>query len=172
VIVAKAIEERLRDPNSTSPEQLEEAYGVYRQLLSHYGDEPQILKAQKNAQVAASRLADLADRLGRPEEASRLLSQLLDAFPSDAGYLRRAGLAAWRAENHAEAIERWRVLALGLPKDSDAWFEAKYYQLACLARLDPPRAREAIQQFQLLYPQFGSPAWRGRFEELQQSLDK
>jgi tetratricopeptide (TPR) repeat protein len=172
IIVARALDEQLRQEKSVSTESLEEGFQVYRQLLAQFGDGPEVLKAKKNAQVAASRLADYADRLGRHAEASRLLANLLAAFPSDTGYLRRAGLADWRAGNHARSIEHWRVLVAGLPKDSDEWFEAKYYQLASLARLDPAQARESLQQFELLYPQFGSPAWRDRFSELQQSLGK
>jgi len=171
VICANGLDAEL-SRDSPGEAALREGLHVYQRLVAHYGDAADALKSSRNAQVAASRLADYAERLQEFETADRLLSNLLQAFPTDAGYLRRAGLVAWRAGRFPAALQHWRTLATGLPKESDAWFEAKYYQLVCLAEVDVRQAREAMQQFRLLYPQLGPPDWRGRFAELQRRLDK
>ncbi|MGE0755425.1 MAG: tetratricopeptide repeat protein [Pirellulaceae bacterium] len=171
VIVAQVLEKGLADPQA-SPSVLREGYDTYQRLVAHYGETPDALRAQKNAQVAASRWAQCAERLSEFETAGRLLSNLLEAFPREPAYLRRAGLVAWQLKNYATALEHWRTLAAGLPKESEGWFEAKYYQLACLIHVDEAQARTALQQFEILYPQLGPPAWRGRFAELKRELDK
>ena len=109
--------------------------------------------------------------MGDHAAAAKRLSQLLAVFPTDQSYLRRAGLSAFQAGEHAAALEHWRKLVAGLPKNADNWYEAKYYQLACLAQLDRAKAREAWGQYRILYPDLGPPAWRGRFVELQQRIE-
>jgi tetratricopeptide (TPR) repeat protein len=171
VVVAKAVDDQVLDPSATTRTQLEEGKRVYERLVAHLGDDPQVLQSTKNAQVAASRLAYYCAELGQHAAASQLLAKLLVVFPTDPGYLRRAGLSAFQAAEYDTAREYWRKLVLGLPKEGDTWYEAKYYQLACLVRLDREQARQALAQYRLLYPDLGPPAWRGRFAELQQQVE-
>ena len=100
-----------------------------------------------------------------------VLTKLLAAFPTDQSYLRRAGLSAFHAAEYTASLEHWRKLVAGLPKGTDGWYEAKYYQLACLAQLDRVKARESLAQYRLLFPELGPPAWRGKFAELQQRVE-
>ena len=55
-------------------------------------------------------------------------------------------------------------------KGGQPWTEAKYYQLACLAKLDAAAASKAFKQYQLLYPNLGGPEWKGRFQALGKNL--
>jgi hypothetical protein len=107
-----------------------------------------------------------ASQLERYDVASQRLGQIVAAFPRDKVYLRRAGLASYRAGNYAQALEPWRTLLHGLPKGTDAWYEAKYYQLSCLFQVDPRKARDALGQFKLLYPN-PPEAWEDRFRQLE-----
>jgi hypothetical protein len=171
IVAAKAIEDQVKDPAKATRERLDEGRQVYQRLVAQLGDDPAALQSKKNAQVAVSRLAFYSAELGQHAEAAQWLTKLLAAFPTDPGYLRRAGLSTFHAADYGASIEHWRKLVAGLPKGTDDWYEAKYYQLACLAQLDRGKAREAFAQYRLLFPELGSPAWRGRFAELQQRVE-
>jgi hypothetical protein len=80
--------------------------------------------------------------------------------------LRRAGLAHFAAADYAASLDCWRRLLGGVSPGSEAWLEAKYHQLACLLQTDRPTAEKVWRQFQLLYPEIKSPAWKDRFAEL------
>jgi hypothetical protein len=84
--------------------------------------------------------------------------------------LRRAGVACVRAGRHAEALDHWRKLLAGVASGSDQWLEAKYYQLVCLQKTDPPAAAKVWKQFKLLYPEVKSEAWSTKFMELEQQF--
>ena len=49
---------------------------------------------------------------------------------------------------------------------SDDWLEAKYYQISCLQKVDAAAAEKVFKQFQVLYPDVKSAAWREKFAEL------
>ena len=171
IVVAKAVDEQSKDSSSTTRERLEEGRQVYQRLVAHLGDDPAVLQSKKNAQVALSRWAYYSAALGQHAEATQALEKLLSVYPNDQAYLRRAGISAFESGNYTSALECWRKLAAGLPKGADNWHEAKYYQLACLSKLDRVKARQALDQYRLLFPELGPPAWRGKFAELQQRVN-
>ena len=86
------------------------------------------------------------------------------------GFCRHAGLACFRAGQYAESLEHWRNLLAATESGSDDWLEAKYYQLTCLAKTDPAAARQVLKQFQVLYPEIKSAAWRDKFVELERQI--
>lgn len=167
VAAAGAVERALKSADAPQAAALrQEAYGIYRRLSELLGNSPAALQADRNARVASSKLAEYAVQLGRHAESAAVLDKLLEAFPTDQGYLRRAGLAHFQAGNFQRAIVPWGTLVEGLERGSEAWFEAKYYQLACLFRLDKAAARQALNQLKLLYPELGPSPWRKRFSSL------
>ncbi len=171
VIVAKSLEKQIKAATAAAkPGLASELVGVYRRLSSRYGTSIDTLTSSKNARVAASRLAQYELDAGRPSDSAAVLIKLLAAFPKETTYIRRAGLAQFQAGNFADAIEHWRVLARGLPKGKPAWCEAKYYQIACLAKSDQASAKRTLKQYQLLYPDFGDPSYRSQFQQLAASL--
>lgn len=170
IVMARTMDKKIATAsNAAVSDDVREAFALYQRLVELLGDSPEAIRANKNAQVANSKLAQYATRLGRAEIAAASMESLLRASdgPPSKSYLRRAGLASYAAKNYEVAIGRWRTLVRGLSKESDEWFEAKYYQLACLFQLDPAKARIAYDQFKLLYPDLGPPAWRERFKALQ-----
>jgi len=168
IVMARALDQAL-PASDASPAQLEEAYTLYRRLVQLLGESAAEIQAHKNAQVANSKLAHYAEALGKHAEAARRLDLLLEALPGpkNKNYLRRAALAHYRAGQHETALSHWRTLLRGVPQASEEWFEAKYYQLACLMQTDPGQARIVFDQFKLLHPDLGPPSWRERFAELQ-----
>ncbi|MFV1967379.1 MAG: hypothetical protein ACC628_18270 [Pirellulaceae bacterium] len=167
VIAAKAVDSAVTRAGDSTPTTLwEEAYRIYNRLADLLGSSSEIMAEKKNARVANSKLAHYATLLGRFDDAGQRLVKILAAFPNDKGYLRRAGLAFYRAGSYEQALDPWRTLVAGLPKGSDGWYEAKYYQLACLFQIDSQRARDTLNQFQLLYP--NPPAnWQKMFRQLE-----
>jgi hypothetical protein len=57
-----------------------------------------------------------------------------------------------------------------VPANSTEWYEAKYYQLSCLARVDRDQARKVYQQLRLLHPEIADPTWGEKLNDLGKSL--
>ncbi|MBC8354747.1 MAG: hypothetical protein H8E66_22435 [Planctomycetes bacterium] len=169
IVMARTMDKKIAAaPASSASDDVREAFALYQRLVELLGDSPEAIRASKNTQVANSKLARYATRLGQHELAAQRMASLLQASngPPSKGYLRRAGLASFAAKDYDTAIVSWRTLVRGVAKGSDEWFEAKYYQLACLFQLDADKARVANDQFKLLYPSLGPPEWRDRFKAL------
>lgn len=148
----------------------EEARRIYERLTALVGDSPEAIASTKNALAASSRLAGYDESLGRWKEAAARLDKIVAAFPSDKKYLRRAGIAHVNAGNHAAAVEHWRKLLAGLSGGSDEWLEAKHYQITCLLATDRAAAQKVWKQFNLLYPEVKSAAWKEKFAALEQQI--
>ncbi len=161
-LLINAREAALSDAGSVKPEQAKALYQLLQRLVDLLADAPQ------QSRVANSKLARYAATLGLHQEAADVLERLL-AIPEHAknkDYLQRAARAQFLAGNQAASLEHWRRLLLGLQRGSEEWYEAKYYQLACLQKLDRERFDRAARQFRLLHPQLGPPAWRQKFARL------
>jgi len=171
VTAATAIDGELQSAGENATrEQLEQALELYGRLAELFGDSPATIAANKNARVAVSKSAEFAQRLGRHAEAATWLESLLEGTTSPDGtqnrdYVRRAGIAWFDAREYDRSLPHWRTLLAGLKKGSPDWFEAKYYQLACLAPSDPDVYRQVRNQFQLLYPTVPAP-WDDKFAAL------
>lgn len=90
--------------------------------------------------------------------------------PNDRGVLRRTGLLAERFGREELALLCWRRLLAGLPAGTFDWFEARYHQLAILARTTPEQALEVLDQHALLYPEYGAEPWGSRLRALHKRL--
>jgi len=167
VVVARAADEGVeRSTGDGRTEAQQNAFQVYQRLVQRLGTSLAVLQSSQNARVSLSRLADYAGQLRQYRDAANWLDALVDAFPTDRDYLRRSGLAHFHAEEFETSLNRWRALLAGLPNAAEGWYEAKYYQLLCLKQTDPDTARKVWDQFQLLDPQLGPPAWRDKFRAL------
>jgi tetratricopeptide (TPR) repeat protein len=171
VIAAENIHTRLE--KSTGGERarlLEEGLQLYRRLVELSG--AAALKSDRNAKVASSRLAQYAFELGDYETAAQQYDRLLEVEEDNAAYLRQGALAHFRLRDFGRSLEIWRkLLGSRWPEHKPpAWFEAKYYVVACLARIDVARAKDAFRQFKLLYPDLGPSPWREEFQKLERVL--
>ncbi|MCC9605394.1 hypothetical protein LOC68_23175 [Blastopirellula sp. JC732] len=169
-LVVRALDIDRRIQETSTPEVRTEAFEIYRQLSQRLGYSPKTLQEKKNARVAAGKFAEYAELIGRRADAAAVISSLAEAFPDDRTYLQQAGRAAFDAGKVEIALEHWRKLLLGLDRGSSEWFEAKFYQLACLAKTDPEGARKVLEQFKLLYPVGGPPLWRDKIKAVEQEL--
>ncbi len=167
VIVANALDRQVRSASGSDRETLNrQAYSVYQRLADLLDTGEGQLAASKNAQVALSRLAHYALEVGQPAEAAAFLDRLVKIRPRDRRYLQRAAKAHSQVGQFAQALPHWRTLLSGLPSGSEAWYEAKYYQLEALARTNKERARKVYKQFKLLHPKLGGTAWQTKFTNL------
>lgn len=102
--------------------------------------------------------------------AQNILNRLLEAHPRDQVLLRtRADLAA-AAGDHALAVEDYRRILPALEPGTEAWFEVRTLLIESLARINPARAREVINQHAALYPTFGPAPWGERLRTLHEEL--
>jgi hypothetical protein len=105
------------------------------------------------------------------EVALRLDRAQLEFGRKTTSSLRRLAIAAESVGALEESLEAWRMLLAGLPLDSDGWFEARYQTIRVLQRLEPDRAREAMEQYVVLHPDFGPEPWGERLRQLQRDLE-
>jgi outer membrane protein assembly factor BamD (BamD/ComL family) len=167
VLVAREADERLASTVSGQRQQrLREAIDIYQRLVRRVGEQSEIIRSKKNALVANSKLAQYEYEAGDFASAAKRLEAIVQAYPTDRTYLKRAGLAWVKAGKYEPALPHWTRLVAGTDSASDDWYEAKYYQLLCLVKTSDDEAGKAWRQFTLLHPEVKSAAWRDRFAEL------
>ena len=146
-------------------EQRRQGYQMYGRLAKHYGKTEESLRNSKNAKIVNSKLAQYAYETGAFAEAADILAIFLRIDAKNRDYLERLGLANFQAGRFDESIEQWRTLLSGLKKGSQEWHQAKYYQIASLAKIDRPKATKVYKQFEVFYPAPPSP-WKRKYFEL------
>ena len=171
VTLARIADQSVQDAEpATRPRKLAEARDAYARLSESLGQDSEAVAAGGNALVALSRLAAYESQLNHPAAAATHYDAILDAFPNDANYLRKAAIAHDDADQPARALECWGTLVAGLPSGSESWFEAKVGQLAALAETDPASARAALDQLKLLYPDLGGERWKTQLGQIQDRI--
>ncbi len=144
----------------------ENARELYARMVEILGDSEEAIRSNKNARLVNVRLAECLSGAGKHTEAAERMEKVLLAYPKDRKYLRHAGRARFQSGDYRQALPHWRILLLGLSKNSDAWYEAKYHQLACLAECDEETFRKVFDQFKLLHPDLGTETWQDKFKSL------
>lgn len=171
VIMAKGADESVAKALPAQKSQRrDEAIAAYSRIVELVGTASDEIAAKKNALIANSKLAQYQYDAGQYDQAAARLEEIVKAFPSDRNYLRRAGLAWFKAGIHAKALPHWDTVVSGSPSATEPWYEAKYYQLVCLAKTDAAAASKTWRQFKLLHPEVKSPEWHERFKELETSF--
>lgn len=84
--------------------------------------------------------------------------------------LRRSAALLEASGDSAAALETWRRVLAGADASGALWIEARYQTIRLLARLEPARAREALDQLKVLRPDFGPEPWSSRLKELDAQL--
>ncbi|MEW4565379.1 hypothetical protein AB1K70_22830 [Bremerella sp. JC770] len=171
-LIIRALEIDQQVAATTMPDMslLEEGFDIYSRLVKHLGATSGAVQQSKNAKVACSKAADFAEQLHRWSDAATYLRVLVAAYPKEQEYLQRLGRVEFTLQNYPGALGHWRTLLVGLNKGDEAWFEAKYYQLACLQQTDRDQAKTVLEQFQLLHPDWGLPPWRDKIKTLAQQI--
>jgi hypothetical protein len=102
--------------------------------------------------------------------ASEMFGRLMAAHPREARFLRAAADHAERAGDHAGALEARGRLLEGLAQGSPEWFEAKCRVIEGLIEVDAARAKTALEQHRVLFPDLGPPPWEARLRVLEARL--
>lgn len=121
------------------------------------------------AAAAADRWRSQNDQPAR-DLAVRLDKALLVSSPRLEPALRRLSQTAEAAGDTPAALSAWRTLLDAAQPGSPGWFEAQHESIRLLAVIDPARARQAFEQFRVLYPDLGPEASRDKFVGLDERL--
>lgn len=143
-----------------------ELVNLYKDLVMLLGTDTKTLATNRNARVALYKLGWHQYELQQYSAAAETFGQLVNAFPDNQTYLRYLGLSEHQTQQYAESVEHWGKLLRGLESGSEPWFEARYYELDSLRRVNKDRAQKVWRQFRLLHPEIPFPAWQSRFEAL------
>lgn len=125
-----------------------------------------------NVAQAATELADDAGDSESRALAIRLDEAVLAVYPFSEDALRRLAANAEIAGDNQRSLECWRTILAGSNPGTDPWFEARYESLRLLAAVDPQRAREALAQHLVLYPEYGPPPWGDQIKALEKTLPR
>ena len=106
----------------------------------------------------------------RAEAALFLYETLLGRRPSSATFLRSAAILASACDQPQKSLDHWRRLVAGTQVGTPEWFEAKFHQIELLAKLDPPRAREVMNQHKQLNPDYGPDPWGAQLKGLDEQI--
>lgn len=119
---------------------------------------------------AVATVAEVESDPDLARDAARWLEALLVVRPADAMALRSAAIARDVAGDPAAAIEHLRRLVAGAAIGSELWYEGKWRHITALARIDPRRAREVLEQHRAFEPELGPAPWGERLRELDRRL--
>jgi hypothetical protein len=111
----------------------------------------------------------LWERDRNPERARAalfLFEKLLTKRPSNAGFLRSSALLYEALDQPQKALDNWRRIVAGSGAGNPGWHEAKFHQISLLAKIDPRRAREVMNQHTQLNPDYGPDPWGARLKGL------
>lgn len=141
-------------------------------LLMHYGStrealaSPSVLSLHSSVAAAAAAVHRAERDEAMRDVALRLDRAILEHATPTRSVLSRFAELSEDAGDVEGALDAWRSLLAGLTPRAEGWFEARYHSLRLLARVDPPRAREAMDQHKALHPSFGPEPWGARLEAL------
>ena len=143
---------------------------LYQELVTILGTDTGTLATNRNARVALYKLGVHQFSLEQNAAAAETFNHLVNAFPDNQTYLRYLGLSEYRNKNYSTCVESWGKILRGLESGTEPWFEARYYELDSLRRLNRDRAQKIWKQFQVLHPKIPYDNWKTKFDALATSL--
>lgn len=176
--IYRAVAPRFK-PGSDEPESLEAArlllvFGV--KIIDRLGSGSAVMADPAAINLYSTVAAAAADRWRVQNDqpardlAVRLDKALLVASPRLEPALRRLSRTAESAGDNPAALGAWRTLLDAAAPGTPPWFEAQHESIRLLALIDPTRARQAFEQFRVLYPDLGPEDTRSKFTDLDQRL--
>ena len=147
-----------------------EALVAYRQLVQALGHSPHKLQTSRTRWPPARGGRPWPSTPGEYQEAADELDRLLAAFPDDANFLRRAGIACQALDQHDQALKYFRPLVASLLASAAEFYEVKFHYLTSLAKVNRGQARRAFEQFKKATPGLGGERWRAEFLKLEAAL--
>lgn len=102
--------------------------------------------------------------------ALRLDGAVLGVQPRNEASLRRVAEASEGKGEFAAAASAWRTILAARTVGEEAWFEARHESIRLLAKVDPVKARQAIDEHKAVYPDFGPEPWGPRLQQLDEQI--
>ena len=109
---------------------------LYQELVTILGTDTKTLATNRNARVALYKLGVHQFALEQNAAAAETFNHLVNTFPDNQTYLRYLGLSEYRNKNYSTCVESWGKILRGLESGTEPWFEARYYELDSLRRLN------------------------------------
>lgn len=119
---------------------------------------------------AAAKVWDAEQDTSMRELAIKLDRILVERGNAPAQVLRRYARLCESSGDLQPALEAWRLLLSGYSTTQPEWFEARFHSLRLLAGLEPTKAREAMNQYKILHPDFGPEPWGPKLQELDRKI--
>ena len=119
-----------------------------------------------NVGIVLQKLGHYAGLTKQHSTALKCYRRLIASSPNSREFLLGGGRAAVATADFEFGLECWRPLVQGLPKGSDQWLEAKYYQIQCLRATDIEAARKVLSQFKAIYPEPGASEFGKKLKNL------
>jgi len=156
--VARAIVKygvRIIDRAGTDPRQIQEpgVLGVYSTVGA-----TALELAKKNNDTA---MRDLATKLDRA---------VLGVQPRNEASLRRFAEESELAADFKSGASTWLTILGSVPPGGAPWFEAKYQVMRLLFKVEPDKARAAMREHKVLYPDGGPDPWGQKILDLGMSM--
>lgn len=166
-------------PGDSSAENLEAAAAVIRhgrRVVDRVAGDPAQLQDPAMVSLystvsdaALTRFASTGESELR-ELSVRLDKAVLNVQPRAEVVLRRLAKSSEAAGDFSTAASCWKTIQESVQAGTEIWLEARYEGLRVLAKVDPARARAAITEHKILYPDGGAAPWGPKIIELEQSL--
>jgi len=166
----RALDRWVRDPADPEAARRVVVHGL--NVATQYGSDPDTVSQPAVASLY-DRVAEAAVVVWRADDDPQMLEialeigrLLIDAGRTSEKILRRHARTTEAAGDLEAALETWRTLLAATAAPDPLWFEARYQTLRLLARLDPARARQVLDQHRVLHPSLGPDPWGPKIAEL------
>ncbi len=150
---------------------VQQVIGIYEYLISSAQQGGEGVAGQESA--LRSRLAETLLGLGRHGQAIPHYQWLVKKTPTArAGrFIRGLAVCLEQSGRPNDAVGHWRVLAKGLKKDSDGWYEARYHHIRCLYNSGQrEQGGKLLAYFRLQHPKVKVERWRVKFDQLARDM--
>ena len=121
--------------------------------------------------IAEERAFDSSGALDARDRALLLYTKLSESRGKDEVVLEGLARLSEAAGFDEQALQAHRTLVAGSQPGTDVWFRRKVDHLRVLARVDPSRARQVLQQHVVLHPNYGPEPWGAQLRLMHNELD-
>jgi len=164
ISLAREFETTSEDTNDQAMNQ--KGYELYLKIANLQNVFDDGVEIQGNTGIVLQKLGQYAERTNQHSTALKCYRRLIASSPNNREFLFGGGRSAVVTADFEFGLECWRPLAQGLPKGSDQWLEAKYYQIQCLRATDIEAARKVLSQFHAIYPDPGTSEFGKKLKNL------
>ncbi len=142
------------------------ASAVLRYMDQNDQDSPLVLSLFNTIAASAAVVFHAEQDNDMRDIALRADRRLFDQQRMSASALRRFATLSENARDFDSSLQAWLRLMGGVTVNTSDWYEARYESIRLMLLLDPARARRAMAQHKILYPNLGPAPWADLMAEL------